>query len=469
MVSSSRIVIMGDSSRPAVTFNNVILNKLLTNVKGLSPQPDFIFFVGDMVYGGSKVSEQLEAWKNLIQNFYPITMVYTILGSHEDNEAAFSDAFPYLPNGQMEGYQRTVYYFDSENTRFIILNSNRRASGGSYAITSKQLTWLEITLAASNKKYNIVMFHVPAFPTGHHYGESLDGNQVERNALWTILERHNVTAVFAGHEHNYCRRLIDNSFNSNGLTICNPIYHITTGGAGSSLNGHITDIKNAIVGPLAVYHYVVLDITDNSVIMQVYDKDNTLIDSCSLTQHTSSPINSNQFDMIIPMGTFWMYLDNGSDQGTAWRDMNFDDSSWSEGLAEFGYGDGSETTVVSYGPNVNKKYITTYFRKHFNIDDAAVYKDIILRIQRDDGAVVYLNGDEIYRTNMPSDIILYNTLASKALNGVDEAAYQSTTVDANLLRNGDNVIAVEIHQAKASSSDISFNLQLIGDTETHDV
>lgn len=462
MTSAFRIVIMGDSGRPAIAFNSEILSILLTHIKSLLPQPELIFFTGDMVYGGSKVNEQLETWKKLIENYYPINMFYTLLGNHEDNEDVFSNAFSYLPDRQLEDFLRTVYYIDHKNTRFIILNSNR-SSSGSYAITSKQRTWLESTLAASSKKYNIVMFHVPAFPTGHHYGESLDGNKRERNALWTILERHNVTAVFTGHEHNYCRRLIDQSFNSDGLTISNPIYHITTGGSGSSLNGHITDIKNVIVGPLAVYHYAVLDITDEDVIMQAYDQNNTLIDSCSLISRGSLQAAGTQSDIIVSMGTSWKYLDDGSDQKIAWRDLYFDDSSWLKGMAELGYGDGGEATVVSYGPNVNKKYITTYFRKHFNIDNTSVYRNLTIRIQRDDGAVVYLNGNEIYRTNMPKGIILYNTLAVKALNGADERAYQSIAADANLLRNGDNVIAVEIHQASASSSDISFNLQLIGE------
>lgn len=463
MAAPFRIVIMGDSSRPAAMFNSEMLSKLLTHVKGLLPQPDFIFFTGDMVYGGSKVREQLEAWKELVQNYYPITMFYTVLGSHENNETAFSDAFPYLPYGQLEGYKRTVYYFDYENTRFIILNSNHE-SGGSYAITSKQRAWLESTLASSDKKYNIVMLHVPAFPTGHHYGESLDGNQDERNALWTIFTTYNVTAVFTGHEHNYCRRLIDSFFDSYELKINKPVYQITTGGSGSSLNGHITDIRNVIVGPLAVYHYVVLDITDEAVILHAYDKDNILIDSCSLISHNSLSVVNIQYDIIIPMGTFWKYLDNGSDQGSAWRSLEFDDSGWPSGLAELGYGDGGEATIVSYGPNANKKYITTYFRKHFNIDNASIYKKLTLRIQCDDGAVVYLNSNEIYRTNMPQDIILFDTRAVRALRGADEAAFQSTTIEADFFRNGDNVIAVEIHQANSSSSDISFNLQLIGDT-----
>jgi hypothetical protein len=462
MESSFRIVILADSSRPAVAVNTQVLSTLLSHIKALSPQPELILFVGDMVYGGAKVNDQLETWKKLVEDYYPITMFYPALGSHENNETAFSNAFSYLPNEQLQGYKRTVYYFDYGSARFIVLNSNRMNSKGSYVIDTKQRNWLENTLKDSNKKYNFVLFHVPAFPSGAHHGESLDMSPDDRNALWKIIDDYNVTAVFVGHEHNYCRRLIDKSFTLNSLSIQNPIYQITVGGAGSSLNARITDIENVMVGPLAVYHYSVLDINDQGVSLYVYDKDNSLIDSCSILPHTQGPASSTTTDVIIPMGSSWKYLDNGSDQGTSWRELNFDDSTWASGLAELGYGDGGEATVVSYGPNVHKKYITTYFRKYFTIIDASIYKSLVLRIQRDDGAVVYLNGKEVYRTNMPSGIIDYKTLASKAINGVEEVSYQKTAIDASILKNGDNVIAVEIHQASSSSSDISFNFQLLG-------
>lgn len=462
-MESFRIVILADSSRHAVAVNTQLLRTLLSHIKGLSPQPKFIIFVGDMVYGGAKVNEQLEDWKKLIEDYYSVIMFYTVLGSHENNETAFSNAFSYLPNEQLQGYQRTVYYFDYESARFIVLNSNRRGSHCGYAIDAKQRSWLKNTLDGSDKKYNFVFFHVPAFPTGHHYRESLDASPDDRNALWSILDHYNVTAVFVGHEHNYCRRLIDKSFATNDLLIQNSIYQITTGGAGSSLNAHITNIKNAIVGPLAVYHYCVLDINDSGVSLQVYDKENTLIDSCSIYPPAEGPASNTIADMLIPMGASWRYFDEGSDLGTSWRELDFDDSSWPSGLAELGYGDGGEATVISYGPNVYQKYITTYFRKHFTVDDTSIYKSLALRIQRDDGAVVYLNGKEVYRTNMPSGIIKYNTLAVKALNGIDEVSFEKTIIDTSFLKNGDNVIAVEIHQVSPSSSDISFDFQLLGD------
>lgn len=463
MGASFRIVILADSSRPSVGVNTQMLSTLLSHIKKLSPQPKFIFFAGDMVYGGAKVSEQLEDWKKLIENYYPVTMLYPVLGSHENNETAFSNAFSHLPNEQLQGYKRTVYSFDYEDARFIVLNSNRRGSKCSYAIDTKQRAWLKNTLDNSNKKYNFVFFHVPAFPTGHHYGESLDGSSDDRNALWSIVDHYNVTAVFVGHEHNYCRRLIDKSFTTNGLQIQNSIYQITTGGAGSSLNAHITNIKNAIVGPLGVNHYCVLDINNKEVSLQVYDKENTLIDSCSIYPSKEAPASNTITDILIPMGASWKYFDKGSNLGTSWRKVHFDDSSWPSGLAELGYGDGGEATVIGYGPNVYKKYITTYFRKHFTVDDTSIYKNLILRIQRDDGAVIYLNGKEVYRTNMPSGVIKYDTLAMKALAGIDEASFEKTIIDTSFLKKGDNVIAVEIHQVCPSSSDISFDFQLIGD------
>jgi hypothetical protein len=71
--------------------------------------------------------------------------------------------------------------------------------------------------------------------------------------------------------------------------------------------------------------------------------------------------------MLVPAGATWKFLDNGTDQGTAWRAPNFDDSSWASGPAELGYGDGGEATVVSYGPSSGSKYITTYFRRAFSV------------------------------------------------------------------------------------------------------
>ena len=70
-------------------------------------------------------------------------------------------------------------------------------------------------------------------------------------------------------------------------------------------------------------------------------------------------------ETIIHSGDYWKYLDDGSDQGELWRDPAADDSAWPEGLSQFGYGEGDESTVVSYGGDSRHKHITTYFRHEF--------------------------------------------------------------------------------------------------------
>ena len=91
---------------------------------------------------------------------------------------------------------------------------------------------------------------------------------------------------------------------------------------------------------------------------------------------------------LIPTGSVWRYLDNGSDQGTAWQAPNFDDSGWASGPAQLGYGDNDEATLVGFGPNSTFKYPTTYFRHPFTVDDAANVTAPTVRLLRDDGAVV---------------------------------------------------------------------------------
>ena len=165
---------------------------------------------------------------------------------------------------------------------------------------------------------------------------------------------------------------------------------------------------------------------------------------------------------LIPAGSEWRYLDNGTNQGTAWRGVGFNDSTWNSGNAEFGYGDGDEATVVSYGPNSSAKYTTTYFRRTFTVADPAAFTSLKLRLLRDDGAVVYLNGTEVRRENMPTGTISSTTLASTALGAPAEATFFESSLPTSAVVAGANTIAVEIHQANGTSTDLSFNLELIG-------
>lgn len=168
---------------------------------------------------------------------------------------------------------------------------------------------------------------------------------------------------------------------------------------------------------------------------------------------------------LVQTGSTWKYQDNGVFPGVNWTDLSYNDLTWSSGLAQLGYGDGDESTVVEDGSFLNK-HITTYFRQSFTVANPALFNYLQLELLRDDGAVVYLNGTEIYRSNMPSGAISNNTLASLPITLGGENIFHTTTVSASLLLTGTNVLSVEIHQDNNLSPDISMDAKLTGFTTT---
>ncbi len=167
-------------------------------------------------------------------------------------------------------------------------------------------------------------------------------------------------------------------------------------------------------------------------------------------------------DLLISKGAVWKYLDDGSDQGIAWRMPGFDDSSWASGPAELGYGDGDEATVVGYGPSAAAKYATTYFRTTFEVEDWTKYDGLTLNLIRDDGALIYINGIEVGRLGLPNYNVDYSTYATEVISGAAETTWEILTIADAPLISGTNTIAVEIHQASPTSSDMSFDLELLG-------
>lgn len=158
----------------------------------------------------------------------------------------------------------------------------------------------------------------------------------------------------------------------------------------------------------------------------------------------------------------WKYLDNGSDQSTQWRARSFNDSAWASGPAELGYAD-TPATPVSYGPSSTSKYITTYFRHAFTVANPTAYHGLTLKLLVDDGCVVYLNGAEVARLNMPAGDPDYRTLATYSVGSggaAEESVFHPYTLPVSGLVAGENVLAVEVHQASAGSVDLSFDLGL---------
>jgi hypothetical protein len=157
---------------------------------------------------------------------------------------------------------------------------------------------------------------------------------------------------------------------------------------------------------------------------------------------------------LVTLGSVWRYRNDAVDLGTAWRAKTYDDSTWASGPAEIGFGESDQATTIA-----NNLQSTTYFRHSFNVANLSGFGGLQMRLKRDDAGVVFINGSEVYRSsNLPQtgSISYTNYATSTGENTIDTA-----TIPVSALQPGVNVIAVEIHQADAGSSDVSFDFELL--------
>ncbi len=165
--------------------------------------------------------------------------------------------------------------------------------------------------------------------------------------------------------------------------------------------------------------------------------------------------------VLIPFASEWRYHDE-YEVATRWRQVSYSDTSWSTGVGKLGYGNDGEATLLQFGPDPEARNVTAWFRKKFPGADAAGFSALRLRLLADDGAVVYLNEKEIFRFNMPEGEITPFTLAASAISGAAESQVVDVILPKTELVAGENLLAVEVHQAAGDSSDLGFDLELTG-------
>jgi MYXO-CTERM domain-containing protein len=167
---------------------------------------------------------------------------------------------------------------------------------------------------------------------------------------------------------------------------------------------------------------------------------------------------------LVPWGATWRYHARGGDPGPRWRALDFDDAGWATGQAQLGYGQAGERTLIDPGPGAGSRPVTTYFRTAFTWSPSDPLGNVVLRVRHDDGAVIYLNGQEIYRAQMPAGVVGPGTLSAAAVSG--GRTYQQAIDRARLpglLVPGRNVLAVEVHQYAVDNAKHSFDLALFAD------
>jgi hypothetical protein len=166
----------------------------------------------------------------------------------------------------------------------------------------------------------------------------------------------------------------------------------------------------------------------------------------------------------------WRYFQSNAAppnvSGLAWSVMTYNDAAWPSGRGVFGV---EPDAVLPFDAPINTplnltqpggaaQTLTYYFRTSFNLAQSPAGMELQFSELLDDGAVVYLNGTEIFRNRVAAGAVTYSTLAA---NQAAEGLTEYTNIVSSALRQGNNVIAVEVHQSGATSSDIVFGMGLV--------
>jgi len=161
--------------------------------------------------------------------------------------------------------------------------------------------------------------------------------------------------------------------------------------------------------------------------------------------------NLNAQTYIVRSGDYWNYWDAGFEPDPDWASPYYDDYDWSFGPSPLGLGEPYIQTQLQ--PFI----VTAYFRTYFFLDPVPV-GPLTLRVRRDDGVIVYWNGVEVFRNNMPAGTVDYSTFA---VDDAEATSFIEVTLADPFMADTYNVIAAEVHQRSVFSSDMVFDLELI--------
>lgn len=165
-------------------------------------------------------------------------------------------------------------------------------------------------------------------------------------------------------------------------------------------------------------------------------------------------------DTLLRRGATWRWFAGPAYPAGTWTQPAYDDGDWLAGAGPLGFGEARIVTTIPDGGVPTNRWITTCLRAHFTGPSAAAFS-LVLQADYDDGFVAWLNGVEIARRGLPASNVVWGTLATNHESGTYETI---VVTDPSLLHAGDNVLAIELHQTAASSSDLLWDAALLADS-----
>ncbi|MBG0737867.1 PKD domain-containing protein [Paeniglutamicibacter antarcticus] len=163
--------------------------------------------------------------------------------------------------------------------------------------------------------------------------------------------------------------------------------------------------------------------------------------------------------VVVPAKSAWSWRFDSKAPDAAWKNPGYDASGWKSGAGVLGYGSAGLGTNIDVSGTPGTRPLAGYFIRKFAVDNASAVTKLSLRTVADDGVVVFVNGTEVGRSNMPAGPVTFNTYASSTTNTATAAANPVVIdVPVSLLVTGTNTIAAEIHLNYHGTANVSFDL-----------
>lgn len=427
----TRFVLLGDFG-----FDNADELAVASLVK--SWEPDFIVTLGDNSYPESNPVTIDETIGKYYGDFiYPYRgkygpgakeqRFYACLGNHDWQSGSVDAHVAYFDLPGNERYWQVA----KGPVRFFCVDSDMAEPDGT-SPGSVQGAWLQKELAAAKDPYRLVAFHHPAHSSGFH------GSQAYMQ--WPFQEW-GASAVYTGHDHDYERF----DFGPNAIP------YVVQGTGGADLRPMNASRPGSVIAYSEKHGATFVEADEYYADFAAINVGAERIDEHVVASTVEA---ARATEVLLPAGPMLRYVDDAV-APAGWMAPTFDATLWKSGPAPMGYGQGGEQTVLTKG-------ITHYFRATFTVIDPSAYDHAVVWIQRDDGAVVYVNGEEIARTNLPGGPLAATTLARYTVGFQAEKTWVPAVVPQRLLRAGANVVGVELHQASLVSSDAALDLRVEG-------
>ncbi len=473
---------------------------------------DFWIHVGDMAYGVGRDTEFQSRFFETYDETLRHKVCWPTMGNHEGHTSSgrtgigpYYDAYVVPTRGESGGVAsgtEAYYSFDYANIHFVCLNSHDldRRPGEPMA------RWVKADLEKTKADWVIAYWHHPPYTKGSHDSDKEKDLTEVRELLMPVLEQGGVDLVLTGHSHIYERSmLMDGAYatptvsenvilddgdgdptgdgayrKSSGIHPHEGTVQIVAGHAGQSLGwaGNLSVMRKVVVE----HGSVIVDVQGDTLVGRMINREGVGRDLFSIVKRGKvSPVRlalpwqpptyvkptnslSNRsapavdHRILIPEGARWQYAFDPLPRGSDWTQRNFDAANWMTGESGFGFGPGKYRTALDA---MADKHSTLYVRRTFEIPQADRVTELGLWIDYDDAFIAYLNGREVARVGVGRSS---GRNAQKiTARGERRSGRQYVVLkdSPKFLRDGSNLLAIEVHNATLDSSDLRVDPILI--------